>query len=273
VALPICTKPLVRRFWHFRAVMETSRGRIDVDHTARVNRAVGRGDLVEGLAAVAVEAADLLRRGARARRVIAAPEAQKAFTVLAILVRADASDARDHECVLRAPASPFSSLTAVVAETLGHVGCARQAASGKGGARGHVGCARQAASGEGGVRGHVGCARQAASGKGGVRGHVGCARQAASGEGGVRGHVGCARRRARVGVRGVREAGKRHRARVGYVGYARGKRRQARWGTWCARGKRRQARVGYVGVREASGVGRGWGTWWVSTNLTPSRTR
>ena len=27
-APPICTKPLGRRFWHFRAVMETSRGRI-----------------------------------------------------------------------------------------------------------------------------------------------------------------------------------------------------------------------------------------------------
>jgi hypothetical protein len=44
----------------------------------------------------------------------------------------------------------------------------------------------------------------------------------------------------------ILRGGKRHRAWVGYVGYARGKQRQARWGMWCARGKRRRARVGYV---------------------------
>ena len=70
-----------------------------VDHAAGVDRAVGRGDRVEGVVAVAVRAACLLRRGARARGVIAAPEAQEAGTVLTILVRADAGNAGDHEGV------------------------------------------------------------------------------------------------------------------------------------------------------------------------------
>jgi len=66
---------------------------------ARTARLVTRGRGASWIVTVAVQAADLLRRRARAGCVIAALEAQEAGAVLAILVRPDPRNARDHESI------------------------------------------------------------------------------------------------------------------------------------------------------------------------------